>query len=74
MQVYLKLFSTIQKNPAQQKTVRVEPGSSVSDLMKQEKINPDDVCVLVINKQDATFDTRLKDNDLITIIPPIAGG
>lgn len=74
MKVHLKLYSIIQDEAAKNITVSLSRGATVSDLMQQQSISADDVCVLVVNKQDATFDTILNDNDSITMIPPIAGG
>ena len=42
--------------------------------MRLLEISVDEVGILVVNKRDATFDQKLKENDVLTLIPVIGGG
>jgi len=49
-------------------------GATVVDLLSQLGIDQDDVGVLIVDGTQATFDQKLKDNSVVTIIPNIGGG
>ena len=72
IQVEVKLFLHLRKNRIQ--TVELTDGSDAGDLIRQLSIRLEDVGVLSINDQQATLDQKLKDADIICIIPPIGGG
>ena len=72
IQVEVKLFLHLRKNRIQ--TVELVDGSDARDLVRQLGIRLEEVGVLSINDRQATLDQRLKDRDIISIIPPIGGG
>ncbi|MFO8091426.1 MAG: MoaD/ThiS family protein [Desulfatiglandaceae bacterium] len=48
--------------------------ATVIDLLSQLGIDQNDVGVLVVDGTQATFDQKLKDHSIVTIIPNIGGG
>lgn len=72
MQVQVKLFVTLRKNRIQ--NVELPDGSDAKDLIHQLGIPLEEVCLLSVNKRQATLDQRLKERDVIYIMPPIGGG
>jgi molybdopterin converting factor small subunit len=68
----VKLFLHLRKN--QNQTVEISDGSTAGDLVDLLGIRLEDVGVLSINDRQAALDQQLKDEDIISIIPPIGGG
>ncbi len=74
IKVKVFLFSTLQTDRFVEQSIQLPENASVPDLLALLGINKNDVGILVINKKDATFNSRLKQGDTITMIPPIGGG
>lgn len=72
MQVQVKLFVTLRKNRIQ--NVELPDESDAKDLIHQLGIPLEEVGLLSVNKRQATLDQRLKERDVIYIMPPIGGG
>jgi molybdopterin converting factor small subunit len=72
MRVQVKLFFHLRKDRIQE--VEIVDGSDAGDLIRQLDIRLEDVGVLSINDHQAALDQKLKDADIISIIPPIGGG
>lgn len=72
MRVQVKLFFHLRKDRIQD--VKIVDGSDAGDLIRQLDIRLEDVGVLSINDHLATLDQKLKDADIVSIIPPIGGG
>ncbi len=51
-------------------TISLEPGTSALDLIKRVQLHPDEVEVVFINGLVAPFDTIIKDNDRVALVPP----
>ena len=74
MEVYVSLFSILQKGRFRVARIQLQEGACITDLLKRLDISPDDIGILVVNQRDATFDQQLHDGDAVTMIPPIGGG
>lgn len=72
MRVQVKLFFHLRKDRIQD--VELADGSDAGDLIRQLGIRLEDVGVLSINDRQATLDQKLKDADIVSIMPPIGGG
>jgi sulfur carrier protein ThiS len=57
-----------------QRTIQLAPGDTVKDLLSKIGVEESNVGILMVSGKQATFDQQLKDNDRVTIIPPIGGG
>lgn len=51
-------------------TMTVKQGTRVTDLIRQVQLVPEDVEVVFIHGKVAPFDTIIRDNDRVTLIPP----
>ena len=72
IQVQVKLFLDLRKNRNQ--TVELSDGTAAGDLVDLLGIRLEDVGVLSVNDRQAALDQRLKNGDIVSIIPPIGGG
>ena len=72
IQVQVKLFLHLRK--IRNQTVELSDGSTAEDLVHLLGIRLEDVGVLSINDRQAALDHRLKNGDIVSIIPPIGGG
>jgi sulfur carrier protein ThiS len=54
--------------------VTVPPGATVADLVAQLSIPPAIPRLILVNGQDAGTTRRLAPGDLVTLLPPLAGG
>lgn len=75
MNVTVKHFAALKSDVEQgQTTVQLDPDATVGDLLSKIGVEESDVGILMVSGKQATFDQELKDNDRVTIIPPIGGG
>lgn len=75
MKVTVKHLAKL-KREGEKNFVEVETasGATVVDLLSQLGMDQNDVGVLIVDGAQATFDQKLKDNSVVTIIPNIGGG
>ena len=69
-------FSFLQKKlkekgiPSSNVSLHIEPKTSAEDLIRQVSLSPEEVEAVFINGKVSMFDTILKDNDRVALIPP----
>jgi len=58
------------------KTVKVKQGATVQDVLTEAGIKPDGVEMsnLRVNGEEAKLDTKVSADDVITLVPHVAGG
>jgi len=74
MDIEIRLFESLKKHHPEGGKVRLAAGSRVNDLLDALGISMDDVGILIINQSDGRFDQLLRNDDVVTLIPPIGGG
>ncbi len=75
MNVTVKHFAALKSDVEKgQATVQLAPGATVADLLSKIGIEESTVGILMVSGKHATFGQQLKDNDRVTVIPPIGGG
>ena len=72
MQVQVNIFADLRK--IRTLSVALADDSDALRLIQQIGIPAEEVGVLSINGQQATFDQTLRPGDVVHIIPPIGGG
>jgi len=48
----------------------LKQGTRANDLIRQVQLSPEDVEVVFINGKVVPFDTIIRDNDRVTLLPP----
>jgi len=51
-------------------TMTVEQGTRAKDLIRKVQLSPEEVEVVFINGKVAPFETIIRDNDRVTLVPP----
>jgi len=75
MNVTVKHFAALKSDVEKgQTTVQLAPGSTVGDLLSRLGLEESSVGILIVSGKHASFGQQLKDNDRVTVIPPIGGG
>ena len=79
MKVEVRLFANLAKllPPGSQKkraTMIVKKGATVSDLLDKLNIPEKITNIIMVNGVHKKRDTELKEGDVISVFPPIAGG
>ncbi|SCY39797.1 MoaD/ThiS family protein [Alkaliphilus peptidifermentans] len=74
MIIEVRLFATLREN--RQKVLQMDliEGSTTEEVLSKLNIAPAEVAILLINGRDGLIDTPLKDNDVLSIFPPVGGG
>ncbi len=54
--------------------LQIAQGSSVSEVIRRLNLKEWEIGIILINGAQASKETRLKENDILTIIAPLAGG
>ncbi|CCK82504.1 MULTISPECIES: MoaD/ThiS family protein [Desulfobacula] len=69
-------FSFLQKKLKQKQIdysnviMKVEQGTTAMDLIRQVQLTPEEVEAVFVNGRVAAFDTILRENDRVALIPP----
>lgn len=70
----VKIFATLRDGREKSYKLPAEDFHSPLDIMKYLEIEPDEVAILLVNGFHAKQDTPLKDEDMVSLFPPCAGG
>ena len=74
MEVTVKPYSSLRKSDKSSFVVHLQPGSTVTDLLKELNIAHYEVEMIAINGNLSQFNSQLKDQDLVALIPFVSGG
>lgn len=73
IKVTVKAFSFLEKYLTET-TLNLPDGVSCEDVLKNLNIPREDVFVCIVNGSNVPFDTKLKDNDSLSLLPHLEGG
>ncbi len=74
MKLRVKLFATLRNGRFDIKDMELPDECKVLDLIKLLKIDQKDAAIIFINGIHGDFDSLLKENDEVSIFPPVGGG
>lgn len=74
MKVRVKLFATLRNGREKDKVYELNEKTKIKDVIEMLNIDRGDVKILLINGQDADFETELNEGDVVAIFPPVGGG
>ncbi|MGQ9630401.1 MAG: MoaD/ThiS family protein [bacterium] len=79
MKIEVRLFAGLRKylpggSSGKSTTLEVPPGTTLKDIIRQLKIPEDMPRIIMLNGNQAPLDKELKDGDVVSLFPPIAGG
>ena len=78
MKITIKLFATLRKYLGEDTrgtgTLDLPEGMNVCQLLDQLEIPKEIPKIVLINDQQKTMETTLKQGDTLSVFPPIAGG
>lgn len=77
MTVNIKFFAGLRNYlPEAQSTYAAEvaPGSTVLDVLRQFGVPEEKPKILLVNGRHASLSTELREGDLLSAFPPVAGG
>ncbi|MGV8146997.1 MAG: MoaD/ThiS family protein [Alkaliphilus sp.] len=74
MSIEVRLFATLREG--REKKIYLDYTEKLNGNMIIEKLNipKDDVAIFLVNGRDFALDRELKDNDVISVFPPVGGG
>jgi molybdopterin synthase sulfur carrier subunit len=74
VRVTVKLFADLRRGRPPERSVEVEPGTTVGTLMRSLDIPARAVTIHFVNGRHAGPDTLLADGDTVALFPPVGGG
>ncbi|MCX7991650.1 MAG: MoaD/ThiS family protein [Proteobacteria bacterium] len=74
MKITVKLFATLRDFGPKYSEIEIKEGSKLYDVIKHFKIPDDFPLIRLVNGDFANNDYELKDGDIVSLFPPIAGG
>lgn len=74
MKVEIRLFATFREGRFKRAIWELPEGTKVIDVLNRLGIKPEEVAILLVNGSNVDFDYVLKDEDYISIFPPVGGG
>lgn len=76
MKVTVKLFAYLRKGRFKSSELELPEGAAIMQVLEALAINADEmrIGIILLNGRHAGFDTILKEQDVLAIFPPVAGG
>ena len=74
MKVTIKLFAFFRDSRFKVEDWDLKTGTTVGSVIDSLHIDREEVGVAMINSRHTTFDTRLRENDILAVFPVIGGG
>lgn len=69
--IEVRLFATFRENRGKKIQVDAKDGN---EILEKIDIKKEDVAIFLINGRDDSLDTPLKDEDIVSLFPPVGGG
>lgn len=74
MKIEVRLFATFRNGRFKKSTIEYNKQIMPKDIIKDLKIKPEEVAILLINGISSDINTPLKDKDTLSLFPPVGGG
>ncbi len=74
MVVEIRLFATLREGRFRNKQIQFPGEALLGDLLENLKIPQEQVGILLVNGRTATAQSKLAEDDVVSIFPPIGGG
>lgn len=74
MKIEVRLFATLRKGRGKKVFIEKEEKLTPFKILEKLNIDIDDVAILLINGRDGELNQILKDEDYLSIFPPVGGG
>ena len=74
MKLEVRLFATFRDGREKKYFLDLNEDTIPRDVVNMLKIDEEEVAILLINGRDGKLDTILKDNDVLSLFPPVGGG
>jgi sulfur carrier protein ThiS len=74
MLVTTKLFATFRNGRFSSDQIDLPDSATLADLLAHLEIPEQDVGILLVNGRDAAPQSRLAENDVVSIFPTLGGG
>lgn len=74
MKITAKLFATFRDGRQKVQVIDLPESSTPNEVINMLGIIKSAVAILLINGRDGTLDTKLFENDIVSLFPPVGGG
>ncbi len=74
MEIEVRLFAYFRDGRGKRLAFSIDENTTPKDILEKLKIDPKDVAILLINGIDGKLDSKLKENDRLSLFPPVGGG
>jgi len=74
MRIIVKLFATLREGRFEQKVMDFPEGFKIEEVIRQIDLPAKVVSLIFVNGRHADLNTRLSEEDTVSIFPPVGGG
>lgn len=74
MKVEVRLFATFREGRKKNQVLQIDENITINQILEMLDIKQEEVAILLLNGFDGGFDRKLKDEDVLSIFPPVGGG
>lgn len=74
MSIEVRLFATLRKGREKKVFIDYTEDITCKDIIKELKIDKNDVSILLVNGINSPLDKKLSKEDVVSIFPPVGGG
>ncbi|GAA0706414.1 MoaD/ThiS family protein [Paraclostridium ghonii] len=74
MRIEIRLFATFREGREKKQILQIKEDTTILQVLDMLGIDKEEVAILLLNGMDGSFDRKLKDEDVLSIFPPVGGG
>jgi len=74
MNIEVRLFASFRDGRWKKKKISYEKGTKIKDVIDSLNIDEEQLGIVMVNGSYKKSDTLLKEGDVLSIFPPVAGG
>lgn len=74
MKIEIRLFATFREGREKKQILQLKEDTTILQVLDMLSIDKEEVAILLLNGMDGSFDRKLKDEDVLSIFPPVGGG
>ena len=74
MKIEVRLFATFRQGREKKQILDLNDDTTILDILNILNIDKEEVAILLLNGMDGSFDRKLKNEDVLSIFPPVGGG
>lgn len=74
IKVEVRLFAYFREGRGKKQVMELEEGTTILEVLEKLSIDKEEAKIVLLNGMDGPLDRELKDDDVLSLFPPVGGG